>query len=229
MRTCIILLLFPAIFWECTKSNPEKVIPPVITEVWPNNNPQGWPVMIKGTNLKKVTKITFGGIAGVIDTCLDDVVTTWVPAGITSGIVTLVVENAAGESNIMNFEVLSIAPVGPPVASRIVIGRKGKYLPRLPNGGASNVGWSNQFGFGSDHSIRFDFTGNEEIYNGNNYPFEILDFPGEEKKIRIKIQRDIDVYEIYDGQFIEMDDPNSTAQLILFYNEAKRQIVVVNN
>jgi hypothetical protein len=227
MRTCIFLLLFPVIYWGCSKSSSEKVIPPVITEAWPNNNPQGWAVMIKGTNLKKVTKITFGGIPGTIDTALDDVITTRVPAGLSSGTVALVVENSGGESNIVNFEVLSAAPVGPPVAPRIVIGRKGKYLPRLPNGGASNVGWSNQFG--GNHSIKFDFTGNAEIYDGNYYPFEILDYPGDEKKIRIKIQRDIDVYEIYDGQFIEMDNPNSTAQRILFYNEAKRQIIVVNN
>jgi hypothetical protein len=250
MQKYIFNALFLFILLGCGKSSPTAVTPPAppvsstpppapapttphpptITDAWPNNNPAGWPVMIKGTNLQNISKIMFGNQVAVIDTLLDSIATTHVPAAATAGNANLTVENKDGTSNTFSFTVLGKAPQGVGFATKIVIGRKPRYLPSLPDGNQSSVGWKNPFVPG--YFISFSFSGNFERWNSStdDFPFDILQYPIDSARtIQINIHRTDSTTEKYTGNFIAMDDSTSTSQRILFYNPDKRQIVVVSN
>lgn len=220
---------------SCTKHHDSPVTPagpttpPAISATWPNNNPAGWPVMIKGTNLGKITKITFNDQVAPIDTAFDTVATTRVPAGLPAGIVNLVLTNGAGKSQQFPFTILPVAPAYPPMAQKIIIPRPPRYLPALPNGNQTSIGWADQYG--PNYFITFTNTGtNFETWNGEQNFFQILNFPdsADGYAIQISIERDTSTV-VYNGNFIAMDDPASTAQRILFYDSNYRQIVIVNN
>jgi len=56
-----------------------------VSAVMPNNNPVGWPILIKGANIDSIRGIKFGNIVGQIDTNFSGVLTTRVPNGVTAG------------------------------------------------------------------------------------------------------------------------------------------------
>jgi hypothetical protein len=202
--------------------------PPQIIEVTPGDNPVKWPLLIEGQNLDNIEKITFGGVEAQVDSNSTNILTTWVPEGVTPGTALLTLTNKYGVSNSFLYTVRQRPPANtPPPPDRYYFRRKAKYPPLVQNN------WVNEAD--GSHSLQLNDNGTgDEFLNGLDFPIVDIQLNAADKTIIVKVKRGTDVnfediIETYTGEYQAYGNPDDTDpefQRILFITESGRQFLV---
>ena len=195
-----------------------------VSAVMPNNNPVGWPILIKGANIDSIRGIKFGNIVGQIDTNFNGVLTTRVPNGVTAGPLVITLFNKYGDSVAIPFTVLADIPATQTPPAKILFKAKAQSTPHFDNTYINEANGTQTVYLGSN------MQGNEGI-NGGYYPLTITALDAQNAKtISVRVVRatdtfgDPNLYETYTGDFVASDSPDRDR--IIFWSEEGRQIVV---
>jgi len=214
---------------------PADTTSPVITNVLPDNNPTGGPVLILGTNIDSVASVSFNGVSAHIDTNFVDAnsvgtLTTTVPGGITPGLCELTITRKNGTFTKVPFTIVDILPFDTETQpDRVVIKKLAPYIVRVPND------WFNEYGSNGDNvNIETPYPGpfnlgGVETINDVDYGFYVSALDTVKKTIELTINRGTNpvgdsINVKYEGRFVEAKD--ATHQRIIFFNDQGRQIVV---